>query len=219
MESKVRILIAEDHPLSRAGLRQVIEAQPQYDIVGEAGDGEKALEVIRQSRPDIAILDIGMPKMDGLAVARAIQAEALEVRVIFLTMYREETLFNKALEVGAMGYVLKESATADIIHCINAVASGNNYTSPALTTYLVKQKRSPTERHAPRSGIETLTPTEHRILSMLAECKTSKEIAAGLFISPRTVDHHRANICEKLNIHGSHALIKYALDNKESLVK
>src|SRR5262245_9664650 len=217
MNKKMRLLIADDHPLSRGGLRQVIESKPEYEIVSEASDGESALESIRRLRPDIAILDIGMPKMDGLAVARAVLDESLPVSIIFLTMYREEKLFNRALEAGVMGYVLKESAAADIVSCIKAVAAGQHYASHALTSYLMTRRRAQVSKTDPQTGVEALTPTERRILSMLAECKTSKQIGDALFISRRTVDHHRANICQKLDIHGSHAFMKFALENKELL--
>src|SRR5689334_17094879 len=120
MGHKVRILIADDHPLSRAGLRQVIESKSDFEIVAEAGDGESALEGLRRLRPDIVILDIGMPKMDGLAVARAKTEESLPGAIIFLTMYREEKLFRRAIDFGAKGYVLKDSAATDIVNCIEA---------------------------------------------------------------------------------------------------
>jgi DNA-binding NarL/FixJ family response regulator len=131
-------------------------------------------------------------------------------------MYREEKLFKKALEAGVKGYVLKDSAASDIISCIKAVAAGQNYTSPELTTYLVSRVRQVDSLREPRSGAETLTATELRVLALLAEYKTSKEIAQELFVSPRTVETHRNNICQKLGIHGSHALMKFALAQKSS---
>jgi len=217
MNKKMRILIADDYPLSRRGLREVVESEPDIEVVAEAGDGESALDSIRTLGPDIAILDIGMPKLDGLGVARATREELLPVSIIFLTMYREERLLNRALELGAKGYVLKDSAATDIVSCIRAVAAGQHYTSPELTTYLVKRSRSRKPAKEPRPGLEQLTPTERRVLRLLADYKTSKEIAEELFISCRTVDTHRANICQKLDIHGSHALMKFALEHKASL--
>jgi DNA-binding NarL/FixJ family response regulator len=217
MGTRLRILIADDYPLSRAGLRQVIESQADCEVVAEANDGESALESIRTLLPDIAVLDISMPKMDGLAVARAVREASLPVDIVFLTMYREEELFNRALEIGAKGYVLKDSAAADIVTCLRAVIAGQHYTSPELTTYLVKRSRSPAPAADPPSGIESLTPTERKVLSLLAEYKTSKQIGEELFISRRTVDHHRANICQKLGIHGSYALMKFALEHKSLL--
>jgi DNA-binding NarL/FixJ family response regulator len=216
MDEKLRVLIADDHPLSRAGLRQVIESKSDYEVIAEAADGESALENIRKLQPEIAVLDISMPNMDGLAVAHALQKESSAVKIVFLTMYREQKMFDRAIEVGARGYVLKESAAHDIVSCLNAVAAGQHYMSPELTTYLIKrtQKSSATDRQ----GIKVLSPTERRVLRLLADYKTSKQIANELFISRRTVENHRSNICQKLDIHGSHALMKFALEHKDSLL-
>ena len=209
------IVIADDHPVFRLGLRQIIEEEPGFEVVGEAGDGQGALEMIRTLRPAIAILDVAMPQLDGLVLARQLLAGESSVEIIFVTMFREEKLFNKALEAGVKGYVLKDSAATDIVSCIKAVAAGQHYASPALTTYLVKRvRRAATDE--PRSGVESLTPTERRVLSLIADYKTSKAIGEELFISPRTVDTHRNNICQKLGIHGSHALMKFALAQKGS---
>jgi len=213
-QNKTRIVIADDHPVFRFGLRQIIEAEPGFEVVGEADQGETARDLIQKIRPAIAILDVAMPILDGLALARVLQKEEIPVKIILVTMYREEKLFKKALEAGVKGYVLKDSAASDIISCIKAVAAGQNYTSPELTTYLVSRVRQVDAVREPRSGVETLTATELRILASLAEYKTSKEIAQELFISPRTVETHRNNICQKLGIHGSHALMKFALAQK-----
>lgn len=216
---KLSIVIADDHPVFRVGLRETIESEDGFKVVGEAGDGEQALEMISRMHPVIAILDVSMPKLDGLAVARKLVAQAPSVGVILVTMYREQELFTKALEAGVKGYVLKDSAATDIISCIKAVAAGQNYASPELTTYLVKRVRQAENAGLARSDLEGLTTTELRILSLLAEYKTSKEIAHELFISPRTVDTHRNNICQKLEIHGSHALVKFALQHKDLLLQ
>ena len=213
-QNKIRIVIADDHPVFRFGLRQIIEAEPGFDVVGEADHGEAALDLVQKVRPAIAILDVAMPKLDGLGLARYLQKEEMQVKIILVTMYREEKLFKKALEAGVKGYVLKDSAASDIISCIKAVAAGQNYTSPELTTYLVSRIRQVDAVREPRSGVETLTATELRVLALLAEYKTSKEIAQELFVSPRTVETHRNNICQKLGIHGSHALMKFALAQK-----
>lgn len=215
-QNKIRIIIADDHPVFRFGLRQIIEAESGFDVVGEADQGEAALDLVEKVRPSIAILDVAMPKLDGLALARHLQKGEVPVKIILVTMYREEKLFKKALEAGVKGYVLKDSAASDIISCIKAVAAGQNYTSPELTTYLVSRVRQVDAARVPRSGVESLTATELRVLSLLAEYKTSKEIAQDLFVSPRTVETHRNNICQKLNIHGSHALMKFALAHKSS---
>jgi len=219
MAHAIELVIADDHPMFRVGLRDTIESEPGFKVVGEAGDGEQALEMISRMRPAIAILDVSMPKLDGLALARKLVAQDPSVGVILVTMYREQKLFTQALEAGVKGYVLKDSAVTDIISCIKAVAAGQNYASPELTTYLVKRVRQAETVGSGRSDLEGLTTTELRILSLLAEYKTSKEIAQELFISPRTVDTHRNNICQKLNIHGSHALVKFALAHKDLLVQ
>ncbi len=217
MANKTRIVIADDHPLSRAGLRQVIESRSDFEVVGEAGDGESALAAIRDLKPEIAVLDISMPKMDGLEVARSVDDDGLSVAVIFLTMYRDEKMLEHAIEAGAKGYVLKENAAHDIVNCLKAVIAGQHYTSPELTTLLMKRDGSQKSRINQRQGVETLSPTERRVLKLLADYKTSKQIAEELFVSRRTVESHRANICQKLDIHGSHALMKFALEHKDAL--
>jgi DNA-binding NarL/FixJ family response regulator len=165
--------------------------------------------------PDIAILDVDMPGLSGFDVARALSALQLPVEIIFLTVHREEEFFNEALELGAKGYVLKDSAVADIVTCIRAVAAGQNYASPALTSYLFQQRRrGPEPQH---SGVEILSPAERQILKQIADYKTSKEIAAALFISPHTVQTHRKNICVKLQLEGNHALMRFALEHKSRL--
>jgi DNA-binding NarL/FixJ family response regulator len=216
-DDKVRIIIADDHPVFRRGLKQIIESEPDMQIVGEEGDGTSALERIREMRPEIAILDISMPKLDGIMVARRLREQALPVEVIFLTMYREEKLFSCALALDVKGYVLKDSTVTDIVSSIRAVARGEHYTSPALTTYLIKRRRNAGTLMGINAGLEVVTPTERRVLAMIADYKTSKEIAEELCISRRTVETHRANICHKLEIHGSHGLMKFALEHKSYL--
>jgi len=215
--NKLRIVIADDHPLFRRGLRDVIESERGFKVVGEAGDGESALEMIQKLRPAIAILDISMPKLDGLVLARQLVTQEPPVGLIFVTMYREQKLFTQALEAGVKGYVLKDSAANDIISCIKAVASGENYASPELTTFLVQRMRQVETDNPSQVDLELLTIAELKVLSLIAAYKTSKEIAQELFISPRTVDTHRNNICQKLDVHGSHALMKLALGHKDVL--
>ena len=216
-ENKLSIVIADDHPVFRHGLRGIIELERGFEVVGEASDGQRALEMIRKLRPAIAIVDIAMPKMDGLSLAQHLLEEGLSVKIIFVTMYREEKLFTQSLEAEVKGYVLKDSAVTDIVSCIRAVAAGQNYASPELMTYLVKRVGRDAPVDPTRSGLEELTMTERRVLSLIADYKTSTEIAEALFISPRTVDTHRNNMCQKLNIHGRHALMKFALAHKDAL--
>jgi DNA-binding NarL/FixJ family response regulator len=218
MNAEIRVLIADDHPIVRQGLRQAIEQEPRLRVVIEVGDGRAAIEQIVQLRPHVAVLDINMPGLDGFAVAREIQARALPVAIIFLTAFHEDGFFDEALRLGAKGYVLKDSPPADIISSILAVAAGEHYTSPALTTALVASRRAASRQadDGPAS-LQDLTPTERRILALLAEYKTSSAIAETLCVSPRTVQTHRANICAKLQLRGNHALMKFALDHKSQL--
>ena len=216
MGAEIRIVIADDHPIFRRGLRQSLEEAYGMKVIGEAADGRAALEVILKLDPDIAILDISMPLMDGFAVAREIDKANLEVKLVFLTAHQEESLFDEAMALGVRGYVLKESSMAEIVSCVQAVAEGKHYTSPALTSYLVSRSAR-SSSPAAKSSLEDLTPTERRILKLIAEYKTSREIAAELFVSYHTVETHRRNICDKLDLRGSHALMKFALAHTAEL--
>lgn len=217
MTKEIRVVVADDHPIFREGLRQVITAVRGLEVVGEAGDGEAALSLIEAARPDVAILDVDMPGLDGFAVAQEIVRRKLSVAVIFLTMHKNESLLDAALNLGVKGYVLKDSAMADLIHSIKAVASGQNFISPELSTYLVNRSRrgAALSEHTP--SIDDLTPAERRILRLVAQAKTNKEIAAELFISVRTVEHHRSNICAKLGLKTSHGLIRFAAAHRSEI--
>ena len=217
MKSDIRIVIADDHPVFRQGLQQIIELESEIKVVGQAGDGATAWQLIQELKPDVAVLDINMPKMKGFDVAREIRAQRLSARVVFLTMYDDERMFNEALNVGAMGYLLKDSAISDIVESIKAVASGQHFISPSISSYLVNRAARSAALGQQTPSLNDLTPAELRILKLIAEYKTSKEIAEQLFISYRTVENHRTNICQKLGIHGSNALIKFALEHKYDL--
>jgi DNA-binding NarL/FixJ family response regulator len=213
------LVIADDHPLFRAGLREVIVSDPAMHIVGEAGDGELALSLIRKHTPTMAILDIDMPKMGGLVVARELQKHRLKVDVIFLTMYKEEDLFNEAMDVGARAYVLKDSAVNDILNAIHTVADGKYYISPALSDHLIQRSARADKILRLVPSLEDLTPAELRVLRLVAQNKTSKDIAGLLSISYKTVENHRTSIASKLHLRGSHGLLKFALENKGVLRK
>lgn len=195
----------------------MIETDPRLKIVGEADDGGAALEQIKALRPEVAVLDIDMPVEDGFAVATAVRKQKLPVEIIFLTIHREEELFQAAVDMGVKGYVLKDSAVTDIIAGIKAVAAGQPYISPSLSAYLINRSGRAAALSREKPGIEDLTPMERRVLRLVAEDKTSKEIAEELFISHRTVETHRANICRKLDLHGSLSLIRFAVAHKSQL--
>jgi DNA-binding NarL/FixJ family response regulator len=217
MKPEISVVIADDHPVFRQGLRQIVEVESGIKVVGEAVDGAVALRMIRELRPNVAVLDINMPNMKGLDVAREVRQQGLDARIIFLTMYDDERMFNEALNVGALGYLLKDSAVGDIVGSIRAVATGHHFISPSISGYLVNRSTRSAALSEQTPSLGDLTPTELRILKLIAEYKTSKEIAAQLFISYRTVENHRTSICHKLGIHGSNALIKFALEHRYEL--
>jgi DNA-binding NarL/FixJ family response regulator len=206
----------DDHPLFCNGLRQVIQGDPRFELVGEAADGEAAWLAIQEMKPDVAILDVNLPKLTGLEVAARIQKKRLSTRVIILTMFKEEDLINRALDLGVNGFVLKDNAVTDIVNAISTAAEGGHYLSPAVSGFLVNRRNRATALTLRKPGLEDLTKAECRILRLVAENKTSRAIAAELGISPRTVEAHRANICTKLNLHGSHSLLQFALENRSS---
>jgi two-component system, NarL family, response regulator DegU len=217
MSTKIRVLIADDHPIFRKGLRQVIESDPGLEIVAEAENGAAALEQISLTNPDVAVMDVHMPGVGGFDVVRALREQGVEMAVIILTMYQDQEVFDAAMNLGVRGYVLKDSAITDIVGGIKSVAAGQHYITPQLSGYLIERNRRGAEHAAEALGLDRLTPTERRVLRLLADYKTSKEIAAELSIHSRTVDNHRTNICQKLNLHGSHTLLRFALEHKSQL--
>lgn len=217
MKNEIKILIADDHPVFRKGLIQVVSSDAALNVVAEAEDGESALELIEQHAPEVVLLDVDMPKMDGIAVAQAIGEKNLPVEIVFLTMHKDEDVFNEAMDAGAKGFVLKESAVTDIIQSIRAVAAGEHFISPQLSSYLINRTRAAASLVRQKPSLQNLTQTERRILKMIAEKKTSREIAEELFVSIRTIENHRANICAKLDLRGAHVLLKFALENRAAL--
>jgi DNA-binding NarL/FixJ family response regulator len=218
MSDEIRIVIADDHPIVRKGLRQVIEEEPDLKVVAEAGDGQAGLELIRKLQPQIALLDLDMPKLDGFAVAREIQKSNLRVEIIFLTIHSEVDLLHRAMDLGGSGYILKESALIDIVNGLRSVAMGRSFVSPSMTSALLTlRKRSQVLQRA-TPGLGELTPSERVILNMVAAGKQTNAIAAELHIHPRTVDTHRANISQKLHLNGANSLLRFALEHKSELL-
>jgi DNA-binding NarL/FixJ family response regulator len=217
MARNIRIIVADDHPVVRRGLAATIESEPDYKVIAEVGDGLAALRSIEAEHPDIAVVDISMPEMDGLGVAEEIRRRGLAVKLILLTVHRETAYFEKATEAGAMGYVLKDSAMVEILTCIKTVSAGKCYASPAMAGQMMERRRRAFDLQRSAPALKDLTPTERQVLLMIADYKTSSEIAAALHISPRTVDTHRNNICSKLDLRGRHALMKFAVANRAEL--
>lgn len=217
MTNQIKIVMADDHPIVRQGLRQIIETDRAISIVAEAGNGADALEQIEKHQPNVAVLDIDMPEKDGFDVVRALKEKKSEVAVVFLTMHSENEIFEEAMDLGVKGYVLKDSAVTDIVASIKAVANGKPFLSPALSALLLNRRSKISELDENVPGLQILTPTERRILKFIAEDKTSKEIGEELFISHRTVETHRTNICRKLELHGNLALVKFAVTHKSEI--
>ena len=214
---EITIVIAEDHPFFRDGMRTALTGAPDCRVIGEATDGVNALELVRSLQPEIAILDIGLPRMDGVTVVRRIREQRLPVEVVFLTIRNDEEMFEEALELGVKGYLLKDCTSSELVRCVQAVASGQHWTTPAMTSYLVGRTRR-IERFTEKvPGLNLLTPHERAILRRIAQEKTSKEIAQEMGIAPKTVDAHRSNICGKLNIHGKHVLSRFAIRHRADL--
>lgn len=217
MNQEIRVILADDHPIVRQGLRQMIESEPQISVIAEAADGLEALDLIKKHQPQIALIDVDMPEMDGFAVAREIERKRINVEIIFLTMHSKPEIFYAAMDAGAKGFVLKDSAVSDIVASIKAVAAGQSYISPTLSNLLINRRRREAALAAAQPGLETLSPTELKVLKLIAEGNSSGEIAEMIFISRRTVESHRANISRKLDLQGNLSLVKFALENKNEL--
>ncbi len=217
MTHEPTVLIVDDHPLLRHGLRDFIERKSRFRIVGEGADGEEALKLLAKLRPEIVIIDIDMPRLNGLETIRALRQLPFPVKVIILTMYKEEDMFNVAMDLGAKAYILKENAPNEILAALDKVDHGESFVSPLMQEAGQRRRDRARTLLSTKPQIEALTPAERRILKLIGEDYTSKEIADRLGLSIRTVDNHRHHICSKLNLHGTHSLLKFAFDNSEYL--
>ena len=218
IHNKTRILVADDHPIFLRGLAQIIETDVAFTIVAEASHGEQALQLMREEQPDIAVLDINMPKKDGFEVVNEMRSQGLSgTKIVFLTMYDDESYLDSALDLGVSGYLLKENATGEVLHCLRAILNGRLYISPTLSGYLVARQQQREALLQKVSGLNSLTPSERKILRLLARGLTSRDMAATLHISIRTVQNHRNNICRKLDLRGHNKLLEFAIQHKSEL--
>ncbi len=207
----LRLVIADDHTIFRQGVRSLLESGGLAEIVGEAGDGNEALAKARELAPDVVIMDIGMPGMNGLEATRLITQEIPDVKVVILTTHASDNYFFEALSSGASGYVLKEAAFTDLQMALEAVSSEGVFIYPSLTRKLVQDYLGRIGSGEERSAYETLSPREREVLQLIAEGDTSREIAERLVISINTVQTHRNHIMEKLDLHSRAELMRYAI--------
>jgi two-component system response regulator NreC len=208
---RIRIVLADDHNLIRSGLKLLLERQEDLEVVGEAGDGRAAIECVERTGPDVVVLDIAMPLLNGIEAARQIALRWPDVRIAILSMHADESYVIRALKAGARAYLLKDSAETDLIAAIRAVTSGRAFFSPTVSKVLAEDYVRQLQLRDAEDSYELLTGREREILQLLAEGKSNKEVASLLGISLYTVETHRANILRKLNLHTVPELILYAV--------
>ena len=210
------VLLADDHPLFRHGLRGAIEAIPGHRVIAEAGDGETALQHIRIHQPDIAVIDLAMPGLDGFQVVEGAGADGSQTRIVIMTAFKEPDYLHRAIELGAAGFLVKDDALDDLARCLRAVADGDFYLSSSIGL----PAPAPPSLGGPETAdprLEQLTAQQREILRHVADCKTSKEIARQLDLSPRTVENHRYNISTALDLRGPNRLLRFAIRNRRFL--
>ena len=217
MTAKIRVFLVDDHPVFRHGLKEIIQSDTRFEVVGECGDGEAALAEIPRAKPQVAILDVNLPRRTGLELARALRAAKLPVSCLMLTMHAEESTFNAAMDAGAQGYLLKDDAMDMVLLGLKTVAAGGVHLSPSISHWLVRRQQRASALKEEKTGLAALTATERRVLQLVAENKTNKQIGEELFISHRTVETHRSNICQKLQLQGSHKLLQFAIEHRSEL--
>ena len=210
-ERKIRILLADDHTVVRRGLRLLLEGQPEFSVVAEAADGNQAVEAAENAKPDVVVLDIAMPNLNGIEAAQRILSAAPHSAVVILSMHADEGYVLRALKAGAKGYLLKDSAEGDLIEAIKSVTRGKTFFSPEITKMLAEDYVREIRARGIEDSYELLTSREREILQLLAEGKSNKDIATLLNLSLYTVETHRRNLQDKLNLHSFAELILYAV--------
>ncbi|MGA7241131.1 MAG: response regulator transcription factor [Bryobacteraceae bacterium] len=205
---RIRILLADDHAVVRQGFKMILAEQPDMEIVGEAGNGREALALAESLKPDIVVMDVAMPELNGIEATRRMGESVPHARVVALSMHKDSVYVREILRAGARGYLLKDSVAGDLVSAVRSVARGEGYISPQVSNAVLDDYR----RHV-TNPIDTLTSREREVLQMLAEGKTNKEIAVILNLSVYTVDAHRGRIMEKLNLHSINEMVRFAVRN------
>jgi two-component system response regulator NreC len=208
---RVRILLADDHTVVRQGLRKVLEERPDWEVVAEAGDGREAVRLAEQHKPDVAIVDVAMPLLNGIETTRQILRRSPGTRVLVLTMHADEAYVTQMLQAGAAGYLLKDSADVDLLQAVAEVAKGKSFFSPAIARVMLDDYVRQLAEKGVTDRYESLSEREREIFQLIAEAKTNKEIASILNVSPSTVETHRAHIMEKLDLHSAAEIVLYAV--------
>jgi two-component system, NarL family, response regulator NreC len=208
---RVRILLADDHTLVRHGLRKVLEERADWEVIAEAGDGREAVRLAEQHKPDVAILDVAMPLLNGIEATRQITRRVPGTRVLVLSMHADEAYVTQILQAGATGYLLKDSADVDLLKAVDEAANGRSFFSPAIARVMLDDYVRQLADKGVTDRYEALSEREREIFQLIAEAKTNKEIAALLNVSPSTVETHRAHIMEKLDLHSAAEIVLYAV--------
>jgi DNA-binding NarL/FixJ family response regulator len=208
---KIRVLLADDHQLMRSGIRLMLEREADLVVVGEASDGREAVALAKTLRPDVAVMDIGMSNLNGIEAAQQMTGDNPGIAVVMLSMHSDESYVLRALKAGARGYLLKDSAEADLIKAVHAVGGGKSFFSPLVSKVLLDDYVQKLRRSGTEDSYDLLTPREREVLQLIAEGKSNKDIANLLNLSVYTVESHRSNLMEKLNVRGLPELILYAV--------
>ena len=203
------IVVADDHKIVREGLVKLLEARPDFTVIGEASDGEEAVQMVLEKQPDVVIMDIWMPRLSGIDATRRIGKRGSQAKILVLSMHESRTYVEEVLRAGASGYIVKNSASSDLLQAIDAVRAGASYLSPAITQQVVDAIARPGDSSP--SGVAMLTDREREVLQLIAEGLSSKEIANMLGVSLKTIDSHRSNLMEKLDIHKVSGLVRFAI--------
>ncbi|MBI4263482.1 MAG: response regulator transcription factor [Acidobacteria bacterium] len=207
----LRILLADDHTVVRQGLRKILEESPEWEVVAEAGDGREAVRKAEELKPDVAIIDVAMPLLNGIEATRQIVKRSPATRVLVLSMHSDEAYVNQILKAGATGYLLKDSADVDLLQAVGAVSKGKSFFSPGIAKLMLDDYVRQLADKGISDRYESLSEREREIFQLIAEGKANKEIAALLSISPSTVETHRARIMEKLDLHSAAEIVLYAV--------
>ena len=207
----MRVLLADDHAIVRRGLRSLIESQPGFKVVAEAADGLEALRLSEEHKPDAIILDVGMPKLNGIEVAERVQKQSRPPSVIILSMHADESYIIRALAAGARAYLLKDATDEDLLPALRAVASGKPFFSPTVTGVLIEDYVRQLQARGLTDSYHLLTDREKEVLQLLAEGRSNKEVAALLDVGVSTIETHRANLMQKLNLHNTAEIVLYAV--------